>query len=132
MNELKPLNVYTELDEQVALTIKPKPTVVHEAHWEPIEDFPWQCVPAYDDGDECNWIPLPFSSSICYAWKLVEIAREMGYDIELDSMDAWDCSFYSLWPKPILHGTSDTAPEAIAKAFLELKKETSNEASIPD
>lgn len=123
------------LDLQVALLIAPKPTLVHEAHWEPIEQFPWQCVPSYDEHDECNWIPLPFSSSICHAWELVKIAAKDGYNTDL-AIGMGDeppclCVLHRLvMTENIDDGVrqegckrlGDTAPEAIVKAFIALKE----------
>ena len=52
-----------------------RPTHVHDqAHIQPIASpgGNWLCVPCYEHGDVCEWVPLPFSTAISAAWRLVE------------------------------------------------------------
>jgi len=39
----------------------------------------WYCLPDYDRGDICEWTPMPFSSLITQAWKVVVKMRAEKY-----------------------------------------------------
>jgi hypothetical protein len=53
-----------------------KPTETHdEVHLQPMTSTGgnWICSPEYDHGDKCEWVPLPFSTDINAAWRIVNV-----------------------------------------------------------
>ncbi len=51
-----------------------KPTdQVHASHLDPVfYGAYWHCSPDYDEGDICEWRPIPFSTDLRAAWEVVE------------------------------------------------------------
>jgi len=74
---LDSLSAGQHLDAIVAESVmgEPRPTTEHDhVHIHPIASpgGNWLCIPCYEHGDNCEWVPLPFSTSISAAWRLVE------------------------------------------------------------
>jgi hypothetical protein len=65
-----------ELDTLVAEKVLgvAKPTdQVHASHLDPVfYGAYWHCSPGYDEGDVCEWRPIPFSTDLRAAWEVVE------------------------------------------------------------
>lgn len=66
-----------ELDRLVAEKVmgETEPTFQHElAHLDPEKSAggDWVCWPEYERGDVCEWTPLPFSTDLTAAWKVVD------------------------------------------------------------
>jgi len=77
-----------ELDTLVAEKVMGEimPTASHDrAHLEPINSVGenWICWPEYEHGDKCEWAPLPFSTDLMAAWKVVS------------QFEPWVCRFQS-------------------------------------
>lgn len=77
-----------QLDVLVAEKVmgESKPTELHEeGHLEAIRSVGgnWICWPEYERGDECEWTPLPFSTDLMAAWKVVSL------------FEPWVCRFQS-------------------------------------
>ncbi len=66
-----------QLDAMIAETVfrEAQPAIVHgHSHIEPIPSpgGNWVCCQTYERGDVCEWVPLPFSSQIAAAWRIVQ------------------------------------------------------------
>ncbi len=66
-----------DLDAVVAECVMGEARPAHEhvhAHIHPIASpgGNWLCIPRYENGDVCEWVPLPFSTAISAAWRIVE------------------------------------------------------------
>ena len=66
-----------ELDAMVAELVMGEARPTHEhvhAHLQPIPSpgGNWLCIPHFEHGDVCAWLPLPFSTAISAAWRVVE------------------------------------------------------------
>jgi hypothetical protein len=77
-----------ELDALVAEKVMGEimPTAPHDrTHLEPIKSVGenWTCWPEYERGDKCEWAPLPFSTDLTAAWKVVSL------------FEPWVCRFQS-------------------------------------
>lgn len=117
-----------ELDALIAEKVfgQPKPIYSHpHPHIDPIKDGVWVCCPDYYKGDACEWEPLPFSSDIAAAWKVVEriasgypdfsIWHSMGLDEEYP--EGWYVTF-GMDGAGWTNVGPDTAPRAICLAAL--------------
>lgn len=74
---LDALGAGPHLDALVAERVmgEARPAGTHDhAHIEPLASpgGNWRCDPCYERGDVCEWVPLPFSTAISAAWRLVE------------------------------------------------------------
>jgi hypothetical protein len=74
-----------ELDALVAEKVMGEimPTAPHDrAHLEPIKSNGenWICWPEYEHGDKCKWAPLPFSTDLMAAWKVV-VDSSLGFAV---------------------------------------------------
>jgi hypothetical protein len=77
-----------ELDAFVAERVmgERRPTELHEhTHFEPIGSAAgnWICSPEYERGDKCEWTPVPFSTDLKTAWRIVNL------------FEPWVCRFQS-------------------------------------
>jgi len=87
-DQIDAMSAGIELDMLVAERVmgENRPTEPHEEHHlEPIRSLGenWVCWPEYERGDECEWTPLPFSTDMTAAWKVVSL------------LDPWVCRFQS-------------------------------------
>ena len=77
VSPLDTLPAGADLDARVAESVMGEARPTHEhvhAHLQPIASpgGNWLCIPRYENGDVCEWVPLPFSTAISAAWRLVE------------------------------------------------------------
>lgn len=66
--------------------------------------------------------PLPYCTSIAAAWEIVEFVKN-DFHVEIYCHDGkgWDAQFLAKRKATrLIHGSADTAPEAICLAFLKL------------
>jgi len=94
----------------------------------------WLCLCKYEEGDIPIWHPLPFSTDISAACRVLEkltaewTKRNKPISIEV----IYDCGAYEVkvetfnedksdWNEPIFSGSCEAAPEAICKAALVTK-----------
>ena len=77
----------------------------------------WMVVSIYDEGDVPRWEPMPYSTDIAAAWKVVE---KLGIWVcPSDNAHGWQAGwYYNTDPGDTAGSYGDTAPRAICLAAL--------------
>jgi len=122
-----------EMDVRVALEVfnEPKPekppsyTGSVSGIYNYFEPTPWRAWQPECVNGEWEWVPVPFSEKIVYAWEVIEKLHAAGRFMHLDALgfdgEKWRCFF--AWTQiekqqyPWI-GEADTAPLAICRAAL--------------
>jgi hypothetical protein len=86
----------------------------------------WYCLPEYEKGDVCEWIPKPYSTDIAAAWEVVETFDRKSWDVSVSSLtdnddEVWEVFFAEYFEDGVGRigkASAETAPLAICRAAL--------------
>lgn len=81
-NEIRNMPAGPELDELIAFWVfrEQKPAYTHKRHIDVrYHGKSWLCLPEYEKGDVCHWVPLGYSTTPSYAWYVINAMREIDF-----------------------------------------------------
>lgn len=78
----------------------------------------WYGVFEFEKGDKGEWVPMPYSTDIAAAWKVVERLKSLGWHVQIKMSEGTKCLCALENDSDDWCGYEDTAPLAICRVAL--------------